>query len=164
MKKSIILLLIGLIIVIVYISFQTISVTPEEKTIHYKERWGIELPLPDEIIDVWSTKYPARGDGEWVTEFNYDANVSPEQLNDFTKITEENLSKANGYVNFFLNRVISMYSIQRDEAFKKTIEPYAISLKPGDYYFHKSENGNFDTFTAIYQQQENRILIFEWHQ
>ena len=122
------------------------------------------MPIPDEIIDIWSSKNPSFGDGEWITVFEYDSSLLPEQLNDFTKVTEENISQANGYVNYFINRVQSMYAIQRDHTFKTTIKPYSISLELGDYYFHQSENGDFDTFTVIYQQQKNRIFIFEWHQ
>lgn len=163
MKKFVIYLFVGLFIVVLYFSFNTVSVTPEETIAYYKKRWGIEMPVPDEIIDVWSTKYPSHGDGEWVTKFRYDNQLLPEQLKDFTKVTEGNVNQANGYVNFFINRVKSMYAIQHDDAFK-SIEPYSVNLKIGDYYFHQSENGDFDTFTVIYQHQENRILIFEWHQ
>lgn len=130
----------------------------------YKERWGIDLPIPDEIIDVWSTKSPARGDGEWVTELLYDSKVKQEQLQDFIKVTDNNLIEANQPVSYFINRVQDMYKIQQDEEFKNTIKAYSIHLEPGDFYFHQSENGDFDTFTAIYQQAENRILLFEWHQ
>ena len=57
-----------------------------------------------------------------------------------------------------------MYKIQQDEEFKITIEAYSTKVEPGDFYFQQSENGQSDTFTAIYQQTENRILLFEWHQ
>ena len=164
MKKYRIYYVLALLSVFMYFSFHAVSVTPEETIAHYKERWGVEMPIPDEINDIWSTKYPAHGDGEWVTEFKYEITLLPEQLNDFTKVTEENISLANGFVNKFLNRVKNIYSIQRDDTFNQTIEPYSIDLKLGDYYFHHSENGDFDTFTGIYQQQENRILVFEWHQ
>lgn len=147
-----------------YISLFGISVSPEEKVAHYKERWGIELPVPTEIINVWSTKFPARGDGEWVTELLYENKIEQEQLHDFIKVTENNLIKANQHVSYFVNRVQNMYTIQQDDEFKNTIQAYSIDLQPGDFYFHQSENGDFDTFTAIYQQAENRILLFEWHQ
>ena len=147
-----------------YISLFGISVSPEEKVAHYKERWGIELPVPTEIINVWSTKFPARGDGEWVTELLYENKIEQEQLHDFIKVTENNLIKANQHVSYFVNRVQNMYKIQQDDEFKNTIQAYSIDLQPGDFYFHQSENGDFDTFTAIYQQAENRILLFEWHQ
>lgn len=148
-----------------YISlFGISSVSPEEKVAHYKERWGIALPVPTEIINVWATKFPARGDGEWVTELLYENKVEQAQLHDFIKVTENNLFKAKQHVSYFVNRVQNMYTIQQDDEFKNTIQAYSIDLQPGDFYFHQSENGDFDTFTAIYQQAENRILLFEWHQ
>lgn len=149
---------------LLYISLFGISVSPEEKVTHYKERWGIALPIPTEIINVWATKFPARGDGEWVTELLYENKVEQEQLHDFIKVTENNLFKANQHVSYFVTRVQNMYTIQQDDEFKNTIQAYSIDLQPGDFYFHQSENGDFDTFTAIYQQAENRILLFEWHQ
>lgn len=164
MKKIVIFLFIGLVIMIIYIAFYRVSVTPEEMVVQYKERWSVELPVPHEIIDVWSTKYPARGDGEWVTELRYDHAVNPAQLQDFVKVTDGNLIVADRLVNNFINRVQNMYKIQQDDAFKKTIATYSTDVKPGDYYFHRSENGDFDTFTAIYQEEENRILLFKWHQ
>ena len=78
MKKFVIYLFVGLVIVAFYFSTDAFSVTPEETIAHYKERWGIEIPLPDEIVDIWSTKYPAHGDGEWVTAFQYDSSVFPD--------------------------------------------------------------------------------------
>lgn len=164
MKKIVIFIFIGLVMIFIYTAFYRVSVTPEEMMTQYKERWGMELPVPNEIIDAWSTKYPARGDGEWVTELRYDRDVNPEQLHDFVIVTEENLSAANRLVSGFINRVESMYKIQQDEAFKNAIAAYSTKLKPDDYYFHRSENGDYDTFTAIYQAEENRILLFEWHQ
>ncbi|WP_339212742.1 hypothetical protein [Solibacillus sp. FSL W8-0372] len=164
MKKIIISLFIGLVILFIYIASYRVSVTPEEMVVQYKERWDVELPVPNEIIDVWSTKYPARGDGEWVNELRYDLVVNPEQLRDFEEVTDENLIAANRLVNNFINRVQNMYKIQQDEAFKNVIAAYTTNLKPGDYYFHRSENGDFDTFTAIYQKEENRMLLFQWHQ
>ncbi|MEK5185455.1 hypothetical protein [Solibacillus sp. FSL W7-1324] len=122
------------------------------------------MPIPTEIINVWATKFPARGDGEWVTELLYENKVEQEQLHDFIKVTENNLFKANQHVSYFVTRVQNMYTIQQDDEFKNTIQAYSIDLQPGDFYFHQSENGDFDTFTAIYQQAENRILLFEWHQ
>ena len=163
-KKLIISLILSMVILLLYISHYSVSSTPEEKVAHYKERWGIELPIPIEIIDVWSTKFPARGDGEWVTELLYNSKVDHEQLHDFIIVTENNLIEGNQHVSYFINRVQNMYKIQQDEEFKNTIEAYSINLEPGDFYFHQSENGDFDTFTAIYQQAENRILLFEWHQ
>lgn len=148
----------------IYISLYGVSASPEENVAHYKERWGIELPIPKEIIDVWSTKFPARGDGEWVTELLYDSKVEHEQLHDFIKVTDNNLIEANRNVSYFISRVQNMYKIQQDEEFKNTIETYSMNLEPGDFYFHHSENGDSDTFTAIFQQAENRILLFEWHQ
>ena len=164
MKKIVTFIFIGLVMIFIYTVFYRVSVTPEEMVAQYKERWSVELPVPNEIIDVWSTKYPARGDGEWVTELQYDRDVNPEQLQDFVKVTEENLTAANRLVSGFINRVESMYKIQQDDAFKKIIAAYSTDVKPSDYYFHRSENGDFDTFTAIYQEEKNRILLFKWHQ
>lgn len=163
-KKIWIFFIVLFIMLLIFISLYRLSTTPEEITAHYKERWGVELPVPNEIINVWSTKYPARGDGEWVTELLYDSKVNPEQLHDFIKVTEGNLIEANRPVSHFISRGQNMYKIQQDEEFKITIEAYSTKVEPGDFYFQLSENGQSDTFTAIYQQTENRILLFEWHQ
>lgn len=164
-KKLLFFLIVFIVFLLLYSSlFNISSTTPEERVAHYKERWGVVLPIPTEITDVWSTKFPARGDGEWVTEFRYDSKVNPEQLHDFIKVTEDNLKGANRPISHFISQAQNMYKIQQDETFKNTIADYSTSLVPGDFYFHQSENGESDTFTAIYQQAENHILLFEWHQ
>lgn len=164
MKKIIFVLLTLVLVVFVFLTFYSSTTTPEEMVAHTHERWGVELPVPDEMIDVWSTKYPARGDGEWVTEWRYEQQLQPEQLHDFIEITNDNIVEANRPVSHFLDRVTAMYRLQQDDAFEIVLKSYATKLEPGDYYFHHSENGDYDTFTAIYQRQENRILLFEWHQ
>ena len=131
----------------------------------YDENWGITLPEPQRFEQIWATKYPARGDGEWASVLHYEE-LSKPTSKDFIQITSNNESVILGMVNRFKTNSINTYIGNKEtqqqirEAFDKT--PVEIAI--GDYYFHQAKNGGNDYLIGVYSQAENKVYLLEWHQ
>ena len=138
--------------------------TPEQYVAQYKVQFGIDLPVPDEVYEVWSTEASFHGDGEWVTEFRYNKPLQPYQLQDLTEITEQNLAQAVQYVTHFLTRTTDLHRFDQDDKFSDAIAPYRTPITQGDYFYHQTKNKDYDTLTIVYEAGNHRIMIYEWHQ
>lgn len=126
----------------------------------YEEEWGLQLPLPDEREEIWSSEASSHGDGEWINVFYYNAEQNLDKSN-MIPITDEDVTKVNNQIQNFIQRTISLY--QNEEKTKK-IEQIQVEAQIGDYYFYQSKNNEYDFFIAIYKSAEQKLYTFEWHQ
>lgn len=113
---------------------------------------------------IWSTKNPSHGDGEWIKILLYKNAIPIKELGQFTQITSDNIEQVQSYITTFISNTINAYNSDEKANFLQVIKNNPIKIEVGDYYYHKSENDGFDTFTAIYNRTEKMIYTFEWHQ
>ncbi|MEG0386420.1 MAG: hypothetical protein RR642_16895, partial [Solibacillus sp.] len=85
-------------------------------------------------------------------------------MNQFSIVTEENIEQVNIYFATFISNTKNAYSSTDKAAVIKVFNQNPIKVEVGDFYYHKSENEGYDTFTALYNRSENNIYTFVWHQ
>lgn len=163
MRKIIYVFLI-ILLVIVYKNCMNFEVTTLDLVDGYETRWGVKISEPDRFENIWSAKYPSHGDGEWITRLIYKESIPQNNMNQFSIVTEENIEQVNKYIATFISNTKNAYSSTDKAAVIKVFNQNPIKVEVGDFYYHKSENEGYDTFTALYNRSENNIYTFVWHQ
>ncbi|MCF2945217.1 hypothetical protein [Paenibacillus tarimensis] len=49
-----------------------IATSPAELVKSYEDEWGIELPVPDKVDELYSSGASFHGDGEWIQALSYE--------------------------------------------------------------------------------------------
>ena len=140
------------------------SVTPLDIVNLYEEKWGIQLPLPEEMEEIWGSEASFNGDGEWVNVFYYNNDNPQMQDSGMSIITEENLESANSRIEKFKSNTIALYFDEKTTKIKSLFEQHPVEVQLDDYYFYKAKNGHYDYFIVVYKKDEQKLYTFEWHQ
>lgn len=164
MKKTLLFSLILLIAVTVdIVSNVKHKITDTSLTLveNYEAEWGLIIPTPEEVQNIWSTKEPSHGDGEWIKALLYKEVLPLEQ---FTVITNDNIEQVQSYITTFITNTKNVYPSNERADFLEVINQNSLKIETNYYYYHQSKNDGFDTLTVIYNKAENKVYTFEWHQ
>ncbi len=153
-----------IVILVIIIFLKVMETSPQDTIDFYEEKWGIELPLPDEINDVHSSEPSFNGDGEWFTIFTYTKDNVEIEKSGMVPIAAANIGNANYKIEKFIATTLEIYMDEETTELKKKFDQYPVKAELGDYYFYKAKNGGNDYFIAVYKQHEQKLYIFEWHQ
>lgn len=164
MKKGIAIVFFVLVALAVYGFFAFSTSETSLNMDEYKERWDVTISQPDEFERIWASKSSAFGDGEWVTRLTYDQPIPFDKLSGWVEVTETTIDDTKVAVSQFLSRTKEMYQVMGETDFAEVMNVYPITVEIGDYYVHRTENNDFDTFTAVYNKEEQQIYILVWHQ
>ncbi|MEC1180431.1 hypothetical protein P9B03_18195 [Metasolibacillus meyeri] len=127
----------------------------------YEAEWGLIITKPEEVQNIWSTKNPSHGDGEWIKALLYKEALP---LDPFTLITNHNIEQVQSYITTFISNTKNMYPSNERADFLEVINQNSPKIETNYYYYHQSKNEGLDTFMAIYNKAENKVYTFEWHQ
>ncbi|GAB0170654.1 hypothetical protein LSPCS325_40910 [Lysinibacillus sp. CTST325] len=163
--KKLIGIVIVIIVLIVFIGFfwikSFVNSDPSEIVYSYEERWGISMPLPNKVTELWTEPFAARGDGAWVKCLDF-TNQNTSFTQNMIKVTETNQKEARQYVSKFISNSINSYSDDNKVKIQNVFQDININVDIGDYYYYKNR-GN-DYFICLYKVNEQVVYTFEWHQ
>ncbi|MER1957270.1 MAG: hypothetical protein ABS942_07815 [Solibacillus sp.] len=132
----------------------------------YEESWGIALPEPQRFEQIWATKNPARGDGEWVSVLHYEEALPEPTSADYNLITADNEAVIAGKVTRFMTNTIDTHlgNKETQAEIRAAFQKHPVEFELGDYYFHQVKNDGDDYIIGIYSRAHNKIYLLEWHQ
>lgn len=164
MKKWLITILCLSTVTFIFIWYNTALINPIGIVKSYNTEWGIDLPEPEKMEEVWGSEVSFQGDGEWFNVFQY--SESKISINDsgMIALSTDNIAEAENQIDHFINTTISMYQFQGNEKVKEAFANYPVKPNVGDFYFYREENDEFDYFIALFKKDENKLYTFEWHQ
>lgn len=163
MKKVIFVFSVLFILVFVYIIKGPAGQTPLELVEGYEEEWGIKLAEPKKFEQIWQSKHPSHGDGEWYNTLIYEDFISTEESG-MSVVNGENIEQVREYVADFVSRTQNAYSGDEKKEVDAIFKNNPIHIEIGDFYFHQSINNDFDTFAALYDKEEKKVHTLVWHQ
>lgn len=169
MKKVVTLSIIALIFAGISINYwvnKKLEFTPLEVAESYNNEFNLKLTEPSAFERIWSSKNNAFGDGEWYSILHYEKELLKPADAGLSLITVDTLGQVNQKVAQFISNTVGEYNdndaSRKDFLMAVSNSPIKYSLN--DYYFHRSENKDFDTFTAIYNVGQKKLYVLEWHQ
>lgn len=65
---------------------------------NYEAEWRLIIPEPEEVQNIWSTKNPSHGDGEWIKALLYKETLP---LDQFTVITNDNIEQVQSFITTY---------------------------------------------------------------
>lgn len=165
--KKLIGIVISIMVLIIFIGFfwikTLVNSDPLEIVYSYEDRWGISMPLPNKVTELWTEPFAARGDGTWVKCLDFtNQNTSFTQY--MIKVTETNQKEARQYVSKFISNSINSYSDDYKVKIQNVFQEININVDIGDYYYYNSKNRGEDSFICLYKVNEQVVYTFEWHQ
>ncbi|MGE6489817.1 hypothetical protein [Paenisporosarcina sp. NPDC076898] len=164
MKKGIVIMLCFFAVTLFFIWNKTELINPLGIVNSFKTEWGINLPMPDERIEVWGSETSFHGDGEWFNVLQYSNQKISIENSGMIVLTTDNVDEATNKIEHFIKTTISMRYDNELEQAKEAFVQYSIEPQLGDFYFYKEENGGYDYFIALFKQHDNKLYTFEWHQ
>lgn len=163
MKKTMFVFSGLLIIVLLYIIKSPDGITPLELVESYEEEWGIRLAEPKEFEQIWQSKHPSHGEGEWYSTLIYEDSISTEESG-MAMVNDDNIEQVQQYVADFVSQSQNAYSGNEKKEVTAIFKGNPIHVEIGDFYFHRSENNDYDTFTVLYDNEEKKIHTLLWRQ
>ncbi|PZD96754.1 hypothetical protein DNH61_06035 [Paenibacillus sambharensis] len=135
----------------------SIATSPAELVKSYEDEWGIKLPVPDKVEELYSSGASFHGDGEWIHALSYEE-LDLEQTNLY-ECTDAIIGEVEGRVERFLSPIISREGESEAAAIAEKVSP-----ETGDYYYRNSKNSDNDYLMALYKPAQRIVYIFEWNQ
>ena len=152
-----------LITFIVFFNWNKTSVLePADLTNAYNEEWGLKLPPPNDMQEVWAAKASIHGDGEWFNVFQYSNYNNNFAESGMVVLTPDTVIEAENKINHFIEATISANN--NNEKIKKAFKQHPVQAQIGDSYYYDERNNGYDYFISLFKHDENKLYTLEWHQ
>lgn len=166
MRKVLLGALIIVIIGAIFLVLRPITYSEEDFMSSWNEKWEIKLPTPERIETLIRTEMPARGDGEWLYAFYYSEPLQKMSELGFEEVTPINQTEVERLISNFKQDTVNTHigNQEKQKNITQAFQQLNKTVSENDYYRYYAKNGGQDYYIAHYQSEQNRILLYEWHQ